>query len=177
MLIESSLNSFLFDNGLTMRRIALTLAASIVATLALVAQTQPAPQGGTPQAPPAQGQAPGDPAAGRGRGGRGAPMWEPDFSKKLAVPVPAPAEEAKGSGCRRASRWNRCRPTDIQEPAQIAFDGNGRMFVLEIRGYMQDADATGELDPAAAFPSTKTRTTTASTRRTVFVDGSSFRAS
>ena len=36
---------------------------------------------------------------------------------------------------------------DIQEPAQIAFDGNGRMFVLELRGYMQDADATGELDP------------------------------
>ena len=36
---------------------------------------------------------------------------------------------------------------DIQEPAQIAFDGNGRMFVLELRGYMQDADASGELDP------------------------------
>jgi mono/diheme cytochrome c family protein/glucose/arabinose dehydrogenase len=36
---------------------------------------------------------------------------------------------------------------DIEEPAQIAFDGNGRMFVLELRGYMQDADATGELDP------------------------------
>ena len=36
---------------------------------------------------------------------------------------------------------------DIQEPAQIAFDGNGRMFVLELRGYMQTADAAGELDP------------------------------
>ena len=36
---------------------------------------------------------------------------------------------------------------DIEESAQIAFDGNGRMFVLEIRGYMQDADASGELDP------------------------------
>ena len=36
---------------------------------------------------------------------------------------------------------------DIEEPAQIAFDGNGRMFVLELRGYMQDADATGELNP------------------------------
>ena len=36
---------------------------------------------------------------------------------------------------------------DVQEPAQIAFDGNGRMFVLEIRGYMQDKDATGELLP------------------------------
>lgn len=36
---------------------------------------------------------------------------------------------------------------DIEESAQIAFDGNGRMFVLELRGYMQDADAGGELDP------------------------------
>ena len=35
---------------------------------------------------------------------------------------------------------------EIQEPAQIAFDGNGRMFVLELRGYMQTADAAGELD-------------------------------
>lgn len=36
---------------------------------------------------------------------------------------------------------------DIMEPAAIAFDGNGRMFVLELRTYMQDADATGELEP------------------------------
>ncbi|MDQ3213009.1 MAG: discoidin domain-containing protein [Acidobacteriota bacterium] len=36
---------------------------------------------------------------------------------------------------------------EVQEPTQIAFDGNGRMFVLEIRAYMQDADATGELEP------------------------------
>ena len=35
----------------------------------------------------------------------------------------------------------------IKEPAAIAFDGNGRMFVLELRGYMQDADATDELAP------------------------------
>jgi hypothetical protein len=35
----------------------------------------------------------------------------------------------------------------IQEPGQIAFDGNGRMFVVELRGYMQDVDATGELGP------------------------------
>ena len=36
----------------------------------------------------------------------------------------------------------------IKEPAAIAFDGNGRMFVLELRTYMQDIDATGELTPA-----------------------------
>ena len=46
------------------------------------------------------------------------------------------------------------------------------MFVLELRGYMQDADATGELDADRPhLACTRTRTTTASTRRThVFVD-------
>ena len=29
----------------------------------------------------------------------------------------------------------------IQQPATISFDGNGRMFVLELRTYMLDADA------------------------------------
>jgi mono/diheme cytochrome c family protein/glucose/arabinose dehydrogenase len=33
----------------------------------------------------------------------------------------------------------------IREPAAIQFDGNGRMYVLELRSYMQDIDATGEL--------------------------------
>jgi glucose/arabinose dehydrogenase/mono/diheme cytochrome c family protein len=35
----------------------------------------------------------------------------------------------------------------VQEPVMIAFDGNGRMFVAEMRTYMQDADATGEFLP------------------------------
>ena len=35
----------------------------------------------------------------------------------------------------------------IREPAAIQFDGNGRMYVLELRTYMQDIDATGELMP------------------------------
>lgn len=36
---------------------------------------------------------------------------------------------------------------DIKEPAAIAFDGNGRMFVLEIRGYMLTIDAQHQRDP------------------------------
>ncbi|MEX0685042.1 MAG: discoidin domain-containing protein [Balneolales bacterium] len=35
----------------------------------------------------------------------------------------------------------------IQEPAAIAFDGNGRMYVVELRTYMQDVEATGEAEP------------------------------
>src|SRR5690606_25175408 len=32
----------------------------------------------------------------------------------------------------------------IREPAAIQFDGNGRMYVLELRSYMQDIDARSE---------------------------------
>ena len=35
----------------------------------------------------------------------------------------------------------------IAEPVMIAFDGNGRMYVAEMRTYMMDADATGEQEP------------------------------
>jgi len=35
----------------------------------------------------------------------------------------------------------------IAEPVVCAFDGNGRMYVAEMRTYMQDADATGENEP------------------------------
>lgn len=37
----------------------------------------------------------------------------------------------------------------IREPAAIQFDGNGRMYVLELRTYMQDIDANGELFPTS----------------------------
>jgi len=36
---------------------------------------------------------------------------------------------------------------DIAEPVMVAFDGNGRMYVAEMRTYMLDADATGEQEP------------------------------
>src|SRR5688500_11595777 len=35
----------------------------------------------------------------------------------------------------------------IAEPVMVAFDGNGRMYVAEMRTYMLDADATGEQEP------------------------------
>ncbi len=36
---------------------------------------------------------------------------------------------------------------NIAEPVACAFDGNGRMYVIEMLSYMQDADATGEQEP------------------------------
>ena len=35
----------------------------------------------------------------------------------------------------------------IQQPGAISFDGNGRMYVLELRSYMLTADSKNELDP------------------------------
>jgi glucose/arabinose dehydrogenase/mono/diheme cytochrome c family protein len=75
-------------------------------------------------------------------------MWEPDFTKKTPVRALSPGEEAKRFWLPPGYKLEPVlTDPDIEEPAQIAFDGNGRMFVLELRGYMQNADAAGELDP------------------------------
>jgi mono/diheme cytochrome c family protein/glucose/arabinose dehydrogenase len=93
--------------------------------------------------------------AGRGgRGGRGGPgatdpaNADADFTKQPPVlPLP-PAEQQKHFLLQPGYRMTPVlADPDIKEPGAIAFDGNGRMFVLELRGYMQDADATGELEP------------------------------
>jgi hypothetical protein len=105
-----------------------------------------------PQNPPTGGATPpGAPPQG-GPGGRGAPMWEADFSKKGTVPVLLPTDEIKRIWMQPGFKLEPVlSDPDIQEPAQIAFDGNGRMFVLEIRGYMQDApDASPAPPPARA---------------------------
>ena len=134
----------------------LAAAAAVAAlTLSGLAQTPaaPAPSGQPPAAPAAQpptGAPPPDAvqAPPPGFPGRGKPMWEPDFAKKDPVKTLSPADEAKRFWLPPGFRMEPVLTEPaIQEPAQIAFDGNGRMFVLEIRGYMQDADATGELDP------------------------------
>ncbi len=36
---------------------------------------------------------------------------------------------------------------DIQDPVGISFDGNGRMYVLEMRSYMRDADGSNSREP------------------------------
>ena len=138
-------------------RISLAVCTAIAAaTLSLVAQG-PAP-GAQPAiapaetAPPAQAAPGGQPPPGGAQGaqgrGRGPSMMEPDFSKKPPVLPLTPAEEAKKFLLPPGFKMELVlSDPDIEESAQIAFDGNGRMFVLELRGYMQNADAAGELDP------------------------------
>jgi len=89
-----------------------------------------------------------DGATGRGRG-RGAVTGEtPDFTKQPPIQAKRPEEEIKQIILPPGYRLE-CVLSDpiIQEPTAIAFDGNGRMFVVEDRSYMMDADMTGQLDP------------------------------
>ena len=131
----------------------LVVAAGAAATIGLVAQAPP-------NAPAVQGPAgPGAPATAlppQGRGGPGGPggrgrgpsMSEPDFSPKPPVLPLRPEEEAKKFWLQPGFRMELVlADPDIEESAQIAFDGDGRLFVLELRGYMQDADVGGTLAP------------------------------
>ena len=71
-----------------------------------------------------------------------------DFTKKDPVLPLTPAQQAAKFQLPPGYKMTPVlTDPDIQEAAQIAFDGNGRMFVLEIRSYMQDADGGGTLTP------------------------------
>lgn len=77
------------------------------------------------------------------------PRWK-GISLTTAPPVvPKSAAEQKGTFILKPGYQIEPILTepDIKEPAAIQFDGNGRMYVLELRSYMQDIDATGELLP------------------------------
>jgi hypothetical protein len=136
-----------------------TMAAVItVAGYGLLAQTPatpPAPADGAAAAP-AQGRGAGgrgvlppDPAAGRGASSvqRDSPAnANADFSPKPPVTVKTPADEQKLFQLQSGFHIeNVLADPYIQEPAAIAFDGNGRMYVTELRTYMNDADGTDTL--------------------------------
>jgi mono/diheme cytochrome c family protein/glucose/arabinose dehydrogenase len=135
------------------------IAASAAATIGLMAQAPsaaPPPNAPAVQAPAAPGaQTPAAPdPQGRGGvpggfgGGRGRAMSEPDFSPKPPVVPLRPEEEVKKFWLPPGFKMELVlADPDIEESAQIAFDGNGRLFVLELRGYMQDADGGGTLSP------------------------------
>ncbi|HEV3165611.1 MAG TPA: c-type cytochrome [Isosphaeraceae bacterium] len=97
------------------------------------------------------------PRFGRGGGGRGRAQESEleaevargaDFSQKPAIQALPPEQEAKQFVLPEGYRMELVlsEPT-VQEPVAIAFDGNGRMYVVEMRTYMQDVDGKNELDP------------------------------
>ncbi len=124
------------------------VAGTLMMGLTLPAQTP---------APPPGGQGAGGPAAGPGRGrgdGRGGPQRDDpanvgvDFAKRNPVLPLKPEDELKHFVLQQGYRMELVLSDPIiDEPTAVTFDGNGRMFVLEDRAYMQNADATNEKDP------------------------------
>ena len=111
--------------------------------------------GGARQAPPAtQPPAAGAPAqppapAGRGRGGIEADIAAgADFSPKPPVVRLDPEVQQKHF---LLPPGYKIEPvlTDplIEDPVGVTFDGNGRMYVLEMRSYMQDAEGSNSRAP------------------------------
>jgi mono/diheme cytochrome c family protein/glucose/arabinose dehydrogenase len=79
------------------------------------------------------------------------PRWKGiDLSPKPPVVPLTPGEQQKTFVLRPGySMTPVLTEPQIKEPAAIQFDGNGRMYVLELRSYMQDIDAVGELLPTS----------------------------
>jgi mono/diheme cytochrome c family protein len=96
-------------------------------------------------------QAAGTPirATGFGGGGRGAATSEAtDFTPKTPYRPRTPAEEAEGFMLPTGYRMELvASEPDVISPVVIEFDGNGRMYVVEMISYMMDANASREHDP------------------------------
>lgn len=77
------------------------------------------------------------------------PDWKGiDLAPHPPVLPLSPAEEAKKFVLQPGYKMTPVlTDPQIEQPGEIAFDGNGRMFVLELRTYMLDADSKGELEP------------------------------
>jgi len=111
------------------------------------------------------GQAPG-------RGGGGQDLSGIDFTKQPPVLAKTPDEELKQFILQPGYRLELVLADPIiQEPTAIAFDGNGRMFVVEDRSYMLDLDMTGQLDPISRISlHVDTNNDGVYDKHTVFVD-------
>src|SRR4029453_7402118 len=108
-------------------------------------QPVPPPQAGAPAQPPAPIPAQG----GGGGGGSGAESAAgADFPPKPPVTRLDPAAQQK---LFLLPPGYKIEPvlTDplIEDPVGVTFDGNGRMYVLEMRSYMQDADGSNSRAP------------------------------
>jgi len=73
-----------------------------------------------------------------------------NFDPKKGIPYLSPEETLKTFEIPDGYRLEVVlSEPDIAEPVACAFDGNGRLYVVEMRTYMQDADATGENEPTS----------------------------
>ena len=75
------------------------------------------------------------------------PVGQPASVERHLAPL-SPAEELKTIQLPDGYRLELVlSEPDVVEPMAISFDGNGRMYVVEMRTYMQDIEGTGEHEP------------------------------
>ena len=73
----------------------------------------------------------------------------PDFTKQPAVKVLTPEQELATIELPKGYHLELVlsERDGVREPVNVTFDGNGRMYVAELRTYMQDIDGKNEHDP------------------------------
>src|SRR3954452_12583101 len=136
------------------RSSSLFTAAGIVMFAALLSQVVQGGAQGTSQAPPPASTTPStttpEQAPPTGFGGRTMTSEATDFTPKPPYTPRTPEEEAKGFILPTGYRMELvAADPDVISPSIIEFDGNGRMYVGEMIGYMMDANATREHDPVS----------------------------
>ena len=119
----------------------LVAGAALVCSLVPISHAQNPPRGAIQT--PGGGRGPGAAPDADDPANAGA-----DLSPKPPVLPLAPADEAKRLWLQPGYRIEPVLAEPlIEDPAQIAFDGNGRMFVVELRGYFQTPDGIDLIPP------------------------------
>ncbi len=151
------------------------LTAAIVATLVIGALVMPS----ILDARRAQGVGSAIQTPGGGKGPLAAPdasdpaNAKADLSPKPPVRPLAPEEQARQFWLPAGYRLEPVLSEPlIESPGQVTFDGNGRMFVLELRGYEQTPDGVDALLPTGRISTHEDRDGDGTyERHGVFVDG------
>jgi mono/diheme cytochrome c family protein len=100
------------------------------------------------------------------------PATRADFSPKPPITAQTPEQEAKSFVLPPGYRMELVlADPDVDTPAVIEFDGNGRMYVAEFVTYMPDVEGTGQRDPRSRISRWEdTNGDGRYDKRTVFVD-------
>jgi len=77
------------------------------------------------------------------------PPYVPDFTPQPAVKALTPEQELATIQLPKGYRLELVlsERDGVREPVNVTFDGNGRMYVAELRTYMQEIDGKNEHDP------------------------------
>jgi putative membrane-bound dehydrogenase-like protein len=153
------------------------LAATVTMALSPGVETREASPVQAAQTAPAAAaapQAPAPPAAGRGSATQAdhPANAAADFSPKPPVVALSPADQVKQFWLPPGYRLEPVLSDPlIDSPAHISFDGNGRMYVLELRGYTQTPDGLDILAPVGRVSRHEDRDNDGTfEHHTVFVD-------